>query len=203
MFKRVIEILIVPIMLMNVGGGIFGGVWLAFLGEWRLILIGLLVLVASNWLLSFLLMLAMPIAGLTVYFYERKNPLRHVFGFLSQLYTNILIVGTCFFAFSICSSYYSGNIDVRYIPYLLWSWGMALSPWQFFASKEQDNEHTMLTLFCASACYLFFLVSIFFGPILTLITILLFGILQLIVIPVFNMYVANKTMSYYDEHNVR
>ena len=197
MFNRILEILSVPIMFLNFGGGIVGGIWLAFLGEWRLIWIGILLLLTSHWILSILMLPGIPIAGIGVHFYEKKNPLGHLFGFISQLYTNILIVGTCVVAFFICSSFYKGGIDFGCIPYLLWSWGMALGPWQFFASKEPDNEFSAITLFSASAFYLLFLTSIFISPLLGLIIIVIFGIVQLIVLPIFNMYIAYKMENYY------
>lgn len=191
------EMFSVPIMILNMAGGIVGGIWLVFLGEWRLIGIGILLLFTSHWILSILMIPSMPIAGIAVYFYEKNNPLGHLFGFISQLYTNILIIGTCVFAFLLCSSFYSGEIGLRYIPYLLWSWGMALGPWQFFASKEPDNEFSAITLFSASVFYFLFLLSIFISPLFGLITIILLGIVQLLVLPVFNMYVANQMKNYY------
>jgi hypothetical protein len=141
----------------------------------------------------------MLIAGIVVRFYERKNPLFYLFGFISQLYINILIVGTCVFAFFICSRFYNGDIDFGYIPYLLWSWGMALGPWQFFASKEPDNEFSVITLFSASIFYFLFLTSIFISPFLGLIIIVIFGVIQLIVLPIFNMYIAYKMDLYISE----
>ncbi len=192
MFISVLEIISVPIIVLNFGSGIVGGIWLAFLGQWKLIGIGILLLFTSPWLLSILMMPRIPIAGITTYFYEKKNPLSHLFGFLSQLYTNILIMGTCILAFLICSSFSDGKIDVGYIPFLLWSWGMALGPWQFFASKEPSNQLSSITLIGASIFYFFFLISIYISPLLGLIIIVLFGIVQLVVIPIFNTYVAYK-----------
>jgi len=150
MFNRIVNILGVPIMFLNLASGIFAGIWLAILGEWLLLGIGILFLFTSHWLLALLMLPSLPIAGLATYFYEKKNPLRHLLSYISILYTNILIVVTFFFAYSICSHYYNGNIGLGYIPYLLWSWGMALGPWQYFASKEPDNEFSVNTLFIHS-----------------------------------------------------
>ena len=192
MFNRIIEILGLPIILLNMVGGIAGGIWLAVLGEWWLIGIGILLLFTSHWILSILMIPSLPIAVIAMHFYEKKNFLGHVFGFISQLYTNILIVATCVFAFFVCSSFYTGDIGVGYIPYLLWSWGMALGPWQFFASKEPDNEFSAITLFSASVFYFLFLISIFISPLLVLTIIIIFGVVQLIALPIFNMYLANQ-----------
>ena len=192
MFNRIIEILSLPIILLNMVGGIVGGIWLAVLGEWGLIGIGILLLFTSHWILSILMIPSLPLAGIAMHFYEKKNFLSHVFVFISQLYTNILIIATCVFAFFVCSSFDSGNIGVGYIPYLLWSWGMALGPWQFFASKEPENEFSAITLFSASVFYFLFLISIFISPLFTLFVIIIFGLVQLIALPIFNMYVANQ-----------
>lgn len=192
MLNKIIEILCVPIMILNFTGGIVGGIWLAILGEWKLIGIGVLLVFTSHWVLSILLMPGLLIVGIAQYFHERRSSLVLLFGFISQLYANILIVGTCVFAFFICSRFYTGDIGFSYIPYLLWSWGMALGPWQFFASKEPDNEFTAITLFSASVFYFLFLTSIFISPFLGLIIIVIFGVVQLIVLPIFNMYIVNQ-----------
>ena len=197
MFSRILKILTVPIMFLNLGGGILGGIWLAFLGEWKLIGIGVLLFFISHWILSILMMPGIPIAAIGAHLLERKNPLGYFVGYLSQLYTNILIVGTCVLAFFICSSFYRGSIVFGYIPYLLWSWGMALGPWQFFASKEPENEFSAITLFSASVFYLLFLSSILVSPLLGLIIIAFFAVVHLIVLPIFNMCLARKMENYY------
>lgn len=48
MLNKIIEILSVPIMILNIAGGIVGGIWLAILGEWTLIVIGVLLLFTSH-----------------------------------------------------------------------------------------------------------------------------------------------------------
>ena len=136
LLNRIIEIFILPLMILNFGGGIVGGIWLAFKSEWKLIGIGIFLLFNSHWILSILMMLCLPISAISIKLYEKKNPLGHFFGFLSQFYTNLLIIVTCAFAFFVCSSFYKGVMGIGYVPYLLWSWGMALGPWQFFASKK-------------------------------------------------------------------
>ncbi|MGV7931379.1 MAG: hypothetical protein AB2L13_21155 [Spirochaetota bacterium] len=203
MFFKIIEIFSFPVMLLNMGGGIIGGIWLLILGEWRLLLIGIILIIISKWVLSILMMVGMPLTGIALYFYNRKNVLGHVFGFLTQLYTNILIIGTCFVAFFLCSKFYKGSeISITYIPYLLWSWGMSLGPWQFFASKEPNNEFTAITLFSASIFYFLFLLSIFIHPYLILIIFLLWCVVQLIVLPIINMRLAHIMTEYQNQNNV-
>jgi MFS family permease len=192
MINKIIEILSIPILIVNMLGGIIAGIWLAFLGEWILIVIGIVLLFTSHFYLSILMLPGLLFAPIAVRLYEKKNPLGHLFGFLSQFYTNLLIVGTCAFAFFICKRFYDGESKFGLIPYLLWSWGMALGPWQFFQSKEPDNEFSAITLFSATIFYFLFLISIFWGPIFVLIVLALFILVQLLVLPIFNMYLANK-----------
>jgi len=192
MIDKILEILTIPILILNMIGGIIAGIWLAFLGEWRLILIGIVLLFTSHFYLSFLMLPGLLFAPICVHFFEKKNPLGYLFGFLSQFYTNLLIVGTCGFAFFICTRFYGGESKFGLIPYLLWSWGMALGPWQFFQSKEPDNEFSAITLFSATIFYFLFLISIFLGPIFILLILTVFMVVQLIVLPIFCMYIASK-----------
>jgi hypothetical protein len=179
-------------MILNFAGGIVGGIWLAFLGEWGLIGIGVVLLFVSNWILSFFMIPSMILSSIGMKFYGKNKFLVLLFGYISQLYINILIIATCVFAFLICSSFYNGNTYFEFIPYLLWSWGMALGPWQFFASKELDNEFSIITVFIASIFYFLFLISLAMNPAISLIVLIIFGIIQLIVLPVFNLSVATR-----------
>lgn len=192
MLKIMVEILNLPLAILNVGSGVVGGIWLAVLGEWYLIAIGLILLVTGKWIISILLMLSIPLAGVTHHFQDRNKLLFFFFGFLAQFYTNSLIIGTCLLAFVICTSPIRVDISAQWVPYLLWSWGMALGVWQFFLSKEPDNESSAITLFCTSILYLLFLVSIFVGPTFTLTIMVIAVVALLIILPVFNLYVARR-----------
>ena len=196
MLTNLIGILTIPIMILNFGGGIIGGIWLAILGEWKLLGIGIALLFTAHWFLSLLMMPVMLISGIAMHFEKKSKFLLYLFGFFSQIYTNALIIDTCVFAFFMCSKFYRGDIGVGYIPYLLWSWGMALGPWQFFASKEPDNEFSAITLLSASIFYFLFLTSIFIHPSLGLLIIGLFILIHLIALPIFNISLAIKTDSY-------
>lgn len=192
MLNKIVKFFSLPIIVLNMGSGIIAFIWLAILGEWRLIGIGIFLLIASPFILSLLMIPSLPISLFSAYLYENKNPFRYLVGYISQLYTNILIVLTCVFAFVVCSRFHSGDIGFGFLPYLLWSWGMALGPWQFLASKEPNNEFSMLTTLSASIFYFLFLISIFINPILVLIVVAFFVLFQLIALPIYNLYLLNK-----------
>ena len=50
-----------------------------------------------------------------------------------------------------------------------------------------------ITLFSASVFYFLFLTSIFISPLLELIIIIIFVVTQLIVLPIFNIYIVSQT----------
>ncbi len=197
MFTKLIEILSIPIMILNMIDIIVGGIWLGILGEWRLIGIGVILLFTSHWIISILLLASVPLDGLGLYLLKKFKPLGLFIVYLSQLYTNLLIIGSCVLSLYICSVFYTEDIGIGYIPYLLWAWGMALGPWQYLASKDQDNKFTLITLFSASAFYFLFLVSIFINPVITFIVLVIFGLVQLIILPIYSMYIMNKLDSVY------
>ena len=197
--SKIIEILTIPIMLMNGFSAIAGGAWLVLIGEWKLLGIGIALLFTSHFILSFAMLPGMLITAIATPFIEKNSPLQYVFAYLSQLYTNILIVIWCFGSFFYCYSFYGGEglFDFGLIPYALWSWGIALGPWQFFANKEQNNEFTIITTFSASAFYLLFMITLFLFPGLSLIVMMLCALVHFILLPIYLLITANKMQSAY------
>ncbi len=192
MFEKLIALFTLPIMVLNFVGGLVGGIWLAFLGEWRLIGIGIAMLFTSHMVLGILIMIGFPLAALGLKMMKKFKPIGLLLGFLGQFYTNLLILLTCGIAYFLCISFFSSDSVIAFIPYLLWSWGMALGPWQYMASKEPDNEFSGFTIFVAAAFYLLFLVSLFINSTLALIILAVWTFVQLIILPIFNMYLANE-----------
>lgn len=193
MNERIIGILSLPIMILNIVSGIVGGIWLAVLGEWVLIAIGILYFLFSKWIINILMAPAVLIAEIAGHYYsKRKGFFANLFAFISQLYTNIIIATNCVFAFFICSRFYSGNIGVGYIPYLLWSWDMALGEWRVLSSRHPGGL-TEFGVISATFFYFLFLTSIFISRVLPIIIVIIFGVVQLIVLPIFGTYVVYQT----------
>ena len=197
MLIKIINILSIPILFLNAFGVLIGSIWLAFLGQWKFIGEGIFGLIIFYFIISILLLLKMPFARITIRLFEKKSPFGYILAFISQLYINILIVATCALAFTIWSNIYEevegigkARICIGFVPYLLWSWGMALGPWQFLASKEPYNEFSAITQFSASVFYFLFLVSLFISLTLSFIIAIIFGVVHLIVLPTFNIYIA-------------
>lgn len=195
MLSNLVALLSIPLLLLNFGGAILGGVWLAILGEWKLIGIAVVLVFTAHWILTILMIPGMLISAIALKLSERQGFGFLVAGFLSQAYTNFLMFVTCAAAWFVCSYFYFQHefeVGFGYLPYLLLSWGMALGPWQFFASKEQDNEFTAITLFSASAFYFLFLCSLFLSQDVAFWFMCLFFLGQVIFLPIFMMYLTRK-----------
>lgn len=197
-----------------------GVIWLAFLGKWGLIFGGVIYIFISYLILQMIIMLNFP-SYIAVYFYNKKfNFLGYLFGLMSYVYINLLVVSTVVIAFIICSSSYSLSIitpdtklyvttfsnvikdfntgdfkiDARitYIPYLLWSSFMGLFPWLIFLAKGDDNELADINIYTAFFLYSLFLISIFINLYFAVIMFGIFLVIQLIIIPIiFSTYAHN------------
>jgi len=174
---------------LNIFGYVIGGIWLAFLGEWILIFLGiispLICLLFFSIAASFIGKIILPFIR---YCYERNNFLGKIFDFMFIFYLNTLIILICICSVYICSNFYINNKIVcgnmiNYLPYLLWSWGMGLSPWSYWTLRQTHYDLFKTIICSASFFYFLYLISIFISPFLVLIIIVTFVIVQLIILP--------------------
>lgn len=177
------------IFILNTLGVTLGLVWLAILGEWKLIGIGIFWLIFSKFILSLFVIPILPIAAIGMRFFERNNFFIYIFGFLSHVYLSFLMLCTCIFAFLLCFKFYGGEKSFQFIPYLLWSWGIALGPWQGMISKYSNlyDVTFLISLFSTSFFYFLFIISIFTTPIIHLSIFVIFVLFQLIILPIILM----------------
>jgi hypothetical protein len=145
----VISVLSLPVMLLNFGGGIVGGIWLLILGNWALLGLGLLSMFISSIGLSLALAPGLLFSGPGVLALGRK---RYVIGcialLLGNLWTFVVMTVWCVGSFYVVfRSYYTGG---SIWPYLLWAYGMATGPWTYMAAREgQDSIGSSLSAFGA------------------------------------------------------
>jgi hypothetical protein len=158
-------LLSIPLMFMNFFGGIVSGIWLACLGEWRIIGIGLLVGLFGTFPISIALMPTLLFALPTAKLIERGNfGLGIVLAFPAALYTVAVMAGWCYLVFSVA---FSLAADRHSIPILLWSYGVATGPWTYMASKEdrggEGGASTMYAFFISLAYLLMVLMRLIGG----------------------------------------
>lgn len=143
-FSGLITTISVPILLLNVLGGLVGGIWLMIAGEWSLFIGGLLYMMFGAMIIGLLLMPSLFFAAPAAAFAEkRKYTLFFIFGLLGIAYTYGLIAVSTYYIAGIALSSQSAPLWAS----LLWLYAVVLAPWQYMASKEQDNTSTSMTTF--------------------------------------------------------
>jgi len=185
-FMATFTALSLPIMILNLLGGIISGVWLAILGEWGEIFRGILFMIVAGFAISIALMPSLIFATPAAMAIEKgKKLLGMFFGSLSILYTIALITTWCVWVMYLFAG--SAN-DNSLIPLLIWSYGVALAPWMWLAQKDQQgdgNEYSIFITFFAQVSYILGMILLVFGSTFVVIAIvfatimLIGGILQI------------------------
>lgn len=145
----------VPIGFLNIFGGIVSGIWLAFLGLWRPIDIGLLSLFCTTWLIGFALMPALLFAAPAAMAFERGHRFADVvFGAFTKFYTTAVIVTR---SYLVLLFFARMATPTSLLPILLWSYGVATGPWAFLAQKDRQgdgrNPYSLLNVYDWKKCF--------------------------------------------------
>lgn len=157
-----IPVLFLPLIAINMLGGVISGIWLAVIGEWGLIGYGLLALLFAGMLLGLAMMPGMIFAGPALLMLEKGNRLGgYVFGFLSTVYTVGVLSGWCIL---VLLFFLARLNDDSFIPGLLWSYGIATGPIAWLAHKDSQsgNEYSGETTFFLQIAYLVAICGIVF-----------------------------------------
>lgn len=152
----IIMVLSIPLMILNMLGGIVSGVWLAILGDWRALGIGVACFLVSSGFLGFALLPSFLLAAPAAYCAEKGRAFGLIFFCaLSSIYTLGLITAWC------CGVLFLFMQDAtasNLIPRLIWSYGVATGPWAYMASKDQGREGegsaSAMATFLAEAAYM-------------------------------------------------
>ena len=162
--EGILGLLFLSIFLFNMLGGIVGGIWLLFLGQWPIVLGGFL---ASITMPSWFCLISLPSLGLmalVMFFHKRSNKLGvAIIGLIAGLFDSFLIIGwiTLVFAFFLIISIRN---DIKIVPILLFSYSVSTSPIIYMASKEPpESENTNLTTFIAVIGSILFVILSLFG----------------------------------------
>jgi hypothetical protein len=141
--RTLVTVLGVPLLVLNLAGGIVAGVWLMFLGEWWPLVVGVAVIVGGAWACALLLSPSLLIGMFAALLFERGGIYRLVaypLVLAVSLWTYVVMcVWTLLWFFYFSHSALSGSI----IPMMLWAYTVATAPWSYMAQREaQGGEHT-------------------------------------------------------------
>jgi hypothetical protein len=155
--------LAIPFIVVNMFGGIVGGVWLAFQGQWWTIGLGFLVMLIGTWPLMIAMMPGLLLAAPGMYFTSRNMPLAATFFvFLNSLYTNAVVTAWCLGVLYVFLMRYQYENSI--IPTLLWAYAIAMGPLAYLGKGDGPNSGSAVTTMFAQFGYAAALIAgIFFG----------------------------------------
>lgn len=168
-------------MALNFLGGIAAGIWLAVLGEWWAIGLGILALFVAQFVIGIALLPVVGLGSAAGWMSERDFKVGvWLFGFLSSLYVAALLTVWCVGILD----YFLARADAgSWIPLLIWSYGVATGPWAWMAQKEMEGgggEGSVVAVFSAQVGYVAMMIAVALGePSLVTLTIIFGAIMFL------------------------
>lgn len=160
---NLLTLLALPLILLNLLGGLVGGVWLLVLGEWMAFTVGLLGGLVGSFVCGVAIAPGMAISASGVAIFVKGGlwrmpaiPLLAV----GVSWTYAVICGWAFLAFR----YFLGNADEASLyPMLLVGYSMTISPWAAMARSEGPDSAAYVTTFFLQIAALAPLLVILFG----------------------------------------
>jgi hypothetical protein len=157
-----IELLTMPLIILNIFGGIAAGVWLAILGQWGTIGRGFATIMGGHFALMIALLPQMAITASSYLLFERGHKfIGFIVGALALIYLYGLITVWC--AAVLWYSLAGLTSEAAFIPTLVWSYGVATAPWSYRAWHEPENAYTRLTLLFMGIGYVVMVLMVLLG----------------------------------------
>jgi hypothetical protein len=144
-----VKIFQLPITILN-GFGFFGaGIWLLVIGEWRSVVAGIVISILAPLLLGLAVMPSIIFGGPGIYFAKRGMTIGlYFFSFLSSVYIATIITAWCS---GVTFYFMQGAPSRAFWPMLIWSYGVATSPWTYMAQREQSIPSFLAAFFTQAA----------------------------------------------------
>lgn len=132
--KSLITIFLLPIILLNLAGGIVAGIWLIAVGKWVLIVSALISTIVATWILGLLIAPTLIFARPLTWATERgKHTLIFILGALLSMWTYALMLFYSVGSFIFIFNNYEGGMK---LPYLLLAYAVSTGPWAYMAKGE-------------------------------------------------------------------
>jgi hypothetical protein len=147
-------------MVLNLFGFVGSAIWLLIIGEWRSVVAGLFITIAAPFFLGLAMLPSLALTGPSVYFAKRSITIGvYFFSFLASIYIAALITAWC----GGITFYFLSNVPSHgFWPMLIWSYGVATSPWTYMAQKD-NSIGSMLAAFFAQVAFIVMMLSMAFG----------------------------------------
>lgn len=138
----IVATLSVPLTVVNLFGGMAAAIWLAYIGQWKPLGLGIVIFLASGLIVTLLMIPTMIVGALAVLANKfGGKSLVAFFALLTYLCTPAALIGWGYLMLTIFPR--MGPPEAL-IPLLLWSYGAATGPWVYMLHKsrnEPDPDH--------------------------------------------------------------
>lgn len=143
--KTLIAVFQLPIVLLNSLGFIISAIWLLVIGQWGSVVAGIVIAMVAPTLLAFAVLPGVLLAGPAVYFGNKGLTIGvYFFGFLASIFIYVLITTWC----GGVTFYFLRDIPSNaFWPALIWSYGVATSPWSYMAQRDQSPTAFLAAFF--------------------------------------------------------
>lgn len=143
----IISLVSLPLMILNLFGGIVAGIWLIVLGHWVQFGLGIGILIGGSTLLGLIIMPSIPFEmGGMALMKKGRAFLGMPLILAGGLWIYFVIYMWCGFTFATMVGMAEGHM----VPSALWGYANAVGPWGYMASKGAKEETgSMLSVFAA------------------------------------------------------
>ena len=173
----IVTALVIPLVILNLLGGIGSGIWLAILGEWSPIWKGIAATIAGPFIFSLCMLPNLLLLAAAVYFYEKRfSPGYWFLTFVGSVYTYGLVTVWCVACLFL---FLRHATPLTFLPLLIWSYGVGTGPWTYMAQKEQSQSGYNLAFF-AQIGYVVLMLMVLFFQITIIDAVYAFGAIMLV-----------------------
>lgn len=135
----------VPMVLLNMLGGVIAGIWLLWLGQWGVAFKALLITVFAAWVIGFALMPSLILAPLATW--AEKRDLRFLLYITAGLGQGYTIAVMVIWSSYILVYFLRRAETIPMLPLVLCYYEVTTSPWAFLAAKDQQSDSNSNSVF--------------------------------------------------------
>jgi hypothetical protein len=154
------QVLMLPVLILNMFGSIVSGIWLAWISEWHAIVQGLIGIFTAHWFLYLVFAPGMRLTSAALPMLEKgKIVFAAPLLMLSNLYINAVVAAWCLLVmWYFVADTNSDNV----LPLMIWSYGVALAPFQYMAQQQRPGEDSasLISAMAAQIAYVMAAVSV-------------------------------------------
>jgi len=154
--EKIIPFIFIPLIILNFFSGIVSGIWLLIAGYWKILGFSIAGVILTSLIL--LPILWTPIA-LTL-MKKGKKLYSIIIAALSLLYMTALMTGWCLWIMN----KFTQDVDgIMIIPFALWSYSVATTPWTSKMDSIQTNEFEVVLVFFSQLAYAISVILLIFS----------------------------------------